>query len=139
QYRQPYVHAMKVVADHLIIRRGPRRRVHAHRLLRVHVRLHPGTRGPRPRGRAGAGEHARLVDPARRPLRDRVPPRRLPHARPGAVTADRFTVSWPGRGEPEPPGLHGPSPTIVESLDGGAVLVGDGARVIEARDDLAAA
>ncbi|HJC29799.1 MAG TPA: site-specific DNA-methyltransferase [Candidatus Dietzia intestinipullorum] len=55
------------------------------------------------------------------------------------MTADRFTVSWPGRGEPEPPGLHGPSPTIVESLDGGAVLVGDGARVIEARDDLAAA
>lgn len=54
------------------------------------------------------------------------------------MTPPGFSVSWPGRDEPETPGEHGPAPEIVESVadaDGrvtGAVLGGDGARIAEA-------
>lgn len=54
------------------------------------------------------------------------------------MTTPGFSVSWPGRDEPETPGEHGPAPEIVESVadaDGrvtGAVLGGDGARIAEA-------
>lgn len=54
------------------------------------------------------------------------------------MTGTDFTVSWPGRGEPEEPGAHGPAPTIAAHFPtpGGVVLVGDGARVGELRGDL---
>lgn len=55
------------------------------------------------------------------------------------MTTPGFSVSWPGRGEPEVPGEHGPAPEIAaifraagSSGDAGAVLVGDGARIAEA-------
>lgn len=57
------------------------------------------------------------------------------------MTTPGFTVNWPGRGEPEPPGAQGPAPrvhaVIPDDPDGergplGAVLVGDGARIAEA-------
>ena len=54
-----------------------------------------------------------------------------------------FTVSWPGRGEPEPAGAHGPAPEVVETVRGddgevrGAVLVGDGGRLPEVAGALA--
>lgn len=53
------------------------------------------------------------------------------------MTAD-FAVTWPGRGEPEPPGAYGPAPEVVEAVRGddgevsGAILVGDGGRLPEA-------
>lgn len=58
------------------------------------------------------------------------------------MTAD-FAVTWPGRGEPEPPGAHGPAPEVAETVRGadgevaGAVLVGDGGRLPETADSLA--
>ena len=61
------------------------------------------------------------------------------------MTTPGFTVNWPGRGEPEPPGSRGPSPRVEAVIpDGparehgslGAVLVGDGARIAEAQNDL---
>ncbi|WP_291080081.1 site-specific DNA-methyltransferase [Dietzia sp. UBA5065] len=54
------------------------------------------------------------------------------------MTSPGFSVSWPGRGEPEVPGEQGPAPRLVEVVrdaDGrasGAVLDGDGARIAEA-------
>lgn len=72
-----------------------------------------------------------------------------------------FTISWPGRGEPERPGAHGPAPhmeavfpdgagvdaatsavgatasSATADAAAGAVLVGDGARIGEAHDALA--
>ena len=62
------------------------------------------------------------------------------------MTTPGFTVSWPGRGEPEPPGVQGPAPRVQavfpDDPDGergplGAVLAGDGARIAEAGDALA--
>ena len=61
------------------------------------------------------------------------------------MTTPGFTVDWPGRGDPEPPGSRGPSPrveaVIPEGPEGergplGAVLVGDGARIAEAQNKL---
>ncbi|MCD2263727.1 site-specific DNA-methyltransferase [Dietzia aurantiaca] len=70
------------------------------------------------------------------------------------MTPQGFSVSWPGRGEPSPPGAHGPAPRLRAALpaqvDGptgrsaelsaaparGAVLVGDGARLAEAAGEL---
>ncbi|WP_010540431.1 site-specific DNA-methyltransferase [Dietzia alimentaria] len=56
-----------------------------------------------------------------------------------------FTVDWPGRGEPESPGSQGPAPRVEavipddtggEHRPVGAVLVGDGARIAEAQEEL---
>lgn len=80
------------------------------------------------------------------------------------MNPEGFSVTWPGRGEPVPPGTHGPSPRISAlvpasapgSTDSsaaarpfapagpsapagpaaGAVLVGDGARIAEAHPEL---
>jgi adenine-specific DNA-methyltransferase len=62
------------------------------------------------------------------------------------VTGPGFGITWPGRGEPEPAGEHGPAPELVETVPAvgrgagdaacGAVLVGDGARLPEAADAL---
>lgn len=56
-----------------------------------------------------------------------------------------FTVNWPGRGESEPPGSRGASPRVEAVISDdpgreqgslGAVLVGDGARIAEAQNEL---
>lgn len=77
------------------------------------------------------------------------------------MTRPGFSVSWPGRGEPVPPGTHGPAPQISALFPAtpgesavphagpatsappaptdppaGAVLVGDGARIAEAHPEL---
>ncbi|MET3859442.1 adenine-specific DNA-methyltransferase [Dietzia sp. 2505] len=58
------------------------------------------------------------------------------------MTPPGFSVSWPGRGEPEVPGEHGPAPevaTVDRDAGGrvtGAVLGGDGARIPEIGDVL---
>ncbi|KAA0917125.1 site-specific DNA-methyltransferase [Dietzia sp. ANT_WB102] len=55
-----------------------------------------------------------------------------------------FSVSWPGRGRAGIPGADGPTPRIEALFTGdphrvdGAVLIGDGARIAEAHDELAA-
>ncbi|MBB0967442.1 site-specific DNA-methyltransferase [Dietzia aerolata] len=61
------------------------------------------------------------------------------------MTTQGFVTSWPGRGTPARPGEHGPAPrigavdpaTTPDSGPRGAVLVGDGARIAEARPELA--
>ena len=58
------------------------------------------------------------------------------------MTSPGFSVSWPGRGEPEGPGDQGRAPVIAELIrdaDGrvsGAVLEGDGARIVESGSTL---
>lgn len=53
------------------------------------------------------------------------------------MTSPGFSVSWPGRGEPEVPGEHGPAPELVAAVPDaggrvtGVVLGGDGARIAE--------
>lgn len=72
------------------------------------------------------------------------------------MTAEGFSVGWPGRGEPVAPGADGPAPTLgavfpsgaqsPATAEGGtnsgrsgvsgAVLIGDGARISEAAPTL---
>lgn len=61
------------------------------------------------------------------------------------MTSQDFSVTWPGRGDPEEVGAHGPAPEIAATFRDagdrvtGAVLVGDGARITEAGAALQAA